>query len=261
MAGDHEGADSAATGLPLLGKIRSMNSPSRTALITGGTGGIGLALARGLLGQGYTVTVTGATAAEVAATPAQDGLQAVVMDVTRADDVARVVATVPELDVLVNAAGIILRGGREFEIDGFERVIQVNLIGAMRVCLAARPALAARRGAVLNLASMLSFVGGPAVPAYTASKGGIAQLTKSLAAAWAPEGIRVNALAPGWIATELTRPLQEDPARSQVLLGRTPMGRWGTPEDLVGAALFLCSEAAGFVTGVVLPVDGGYLAV
>ncbi|MBL8092990.1 MAG: SDR family oxidoreductase [Anaerolineales bacterium] len=238
-----------------------MNSSSRTALITGGTGGIGLALAHGLLGQGYAVTVTGATEAEVAATPPHADLHAVALDVTQADDVARVVATLPELDVLVNAAGIILRGGREFEIDSFERVIQVNLIGTMRVCLAARAALMARRGAVLNLASMLSFVGGPAVPAYSASKGGIAQLTKSLAAAWAPDGIRVNALAPGWITTELTRPLQEDPARSQALLGRTPMGRWGTPQDLVGAALFLCSEAAGFVTGVVLPVDGGYLAV
>ncbi len=238
-----------------------MDTPSRSALITGGTGGIGLALARGLLGQGYAVTVTGATDAEVAATPPHAGLRAVALDVTQADDVARVVATLPELDVLVNAAGIILRGGREFEIDGFERVIQVNLIGTMRVCLAARPALMARRGAVLNLASMLSFVGGPAVPAYSASKGGIAQLTKSLAASWAPDGIRVNALAPGWITTELTRPLQEDPARSQALLSRTPMGRWGTPQDLVGAALFLCSEAAGFVTGVVLPVDGGYLAV
>lgn len=238
-----------------------MSSVSRKALITGGTGGIGLALAHGFVEQGYAVTVTGATEAEVAATPVRAGLTVTALDVTRDDDVARVIGALPELDVLVNAAGIILRGGREYEIDGFERVIQVNLIGTMRVCLAAHPALAARRGAVLNLASMLSFVGGPQVPAYAASKGGIAQLTKSLAAAWAAEGIRVNALAPGWITTELTRPLQEDPTRSAALLAHTPMGRWGSPQDLVGAALFLCSEAAGFVTGVVLPVDGGYLTV
>lgn len=238
-----------------------MPSTTRSALITGGTGGIGLALAHGFVEQGYAVTVTGATEAEVAATPVRSGLTVTPLDVTHDADVARVVGALPELDVLVNAAGIILRGGREYEIDGFERVIQVNLIGTMRVCLAARPALATRRGAVLNLASMLSFVGGPQVPAYTASKGGIAQLTKALAAAWAPDGIRVNALAPGWITTELTRPLQEDPARSAALLARTPMGRWGTPQDLVGAALFLCSDAAGFVTGVVLPVDGGYLTV
>lgn len=236
-----------------------MHSSSGIALITGGTGGIGLALAHGFLERGYTVTATGATEAEVAATPASVGLTVTQMDVTRPEDVARVVSALPELDVVVNAAGIILRGGREFEIEGFERVIQVNLIGAMRVCTAARPALATRRGAVLNLASMLSFISGPLVPAYTASKGGIAQLTKALAAAWAPDGIRVNALAPGWIATELTRPLHEDPDRSAVLLARTPMGRWGTPEDLVGAALFLCSKEAGFITGVVLPVDGGYL--
>ncbi len=236
-----------------------MSSSSRIALITGGTGGIGLALAHGFLERGYAVTVTGATDAEVAATPTQPGLTVVQMDVTRPDDVARVVDALPGLDVLVNAAGIILRGGREFELDGFERVIQVNLIGTMRVCTAARPALAPRRGAVLNLASMLSFVSGPQVPAYTASKGGIAQLTKALAAAWAQEGIRVNALAPGWITTELTRPLQEDDARSAALLARTPMGRWGAPEDLVGAALFLCSPDAGFITGVVLPIDGGYL--
>ncbi len=236
-----------------------MSSTSRVALITGGTGGIGLALAHGFLERGYAVTVTGATGAEVAATPAQPGLTVAQMDVTRLDDVARVVGALPELDVVVNAAGIILRGGREFEMDGFERVIQVNLIGTMRVCTAAHPALARQRGAVLNLASMLSFVSGPQVPAYTASKGGIAQLTKALAAAWAPEGIRVNALAPGWITTELTRPLQEDDARSAALLARTPMGRWGAPEDLIGAALFLCSPDAGFITGVVLPVDGGYL--
>ena len=106
---------------------------------------------------------------------------------------------------------------------------------------------------------MLSFFGGGLVPAYTASKGGIAQLTKSLAIAYAPDGIRVNAIAPGWIATALTQGLQEDPAREAVILGRTPMGRWGRPEDITGPALFLASPAAAFITGAVLPVDGGYL--
>jgi NAD(P)-dependent dehydrogenase (short-subunit alcohol dehydrogenase family) len=114
---------------------------------------------------------------------------------------------------------------------------------------------------VINIASMLSFFGGPLVPGYTASKSGVAGLTRSLAVAWAADGIRVNAIAPGWIATPMTAALREDEARNRALMERTPMRRWGTPEDLVGPAMFLASEAAAFVTGVTLPVDGGYAAV
>jgi len=162
------------------------------------------------------------------------------------------------LDVLVNCAGVIRRNA-EHEPEVFADVIDINLNGSMRVCTAAREKLKQRKGCIINTASMLSFFGGGLVPGYSASKGGIAQLTKSLAIAYAPDGIRVNAVAPGWIATQLTQALQEDRTRSEAILSRTPLGRWGEPADVAGPVLFLASDAARFVTGVVLPVDGGYL--
>jgi NAD(P)-dependent dehydrogenase (short-subunit alcohol dehydrogenase family) len=165
---------------------------------------------------------------------------------------------VERLDILVNCAGVILRDRQEFTPDGFEQVVDVNLHGTMRMCYACHDLLVASRGCVLNVASMLSFFGSGHVPAYSASKGGIVQLTKSLAIAWAADGIRVNAIAPGWIKTRMTAPLYEDPVRDEAILARTPLGRWGRPEDVCGAAAFLCSPAAEFITGAVLPVDGGY---
>jgi NAD(P)-dependent dehydrogenase (short-subunit alcohol dehydrogenase family) len=233
----------------------------RQALITGGAGGIGFGIALALLEAGYAVTVGGLTEAEVAAVPKREGLSAIRLDVTDAQSVTNALAPFATLAALVNCAGVIFRGGAEYDIATFERVIAVNLTGTMRMCLAAREKLAAGQGAIVNTASMLSFFGGPLVPAYTASKGGVAQLTKALAAAWAGDGIRVNAIAPGWIATELTRGLVEDEARTAAILSRTPMRRWGAPADIGGAVVFLCSEAARFVTGTILPIDGGYAAV
>ncbi len=129
----------------------------------------------------------------------------------------------------------------------------------MRVCAAARDLLRESKGTIVNTASMLSFFGGGLVPAYSASKGGIAQLTKSLAIAYAPDGIRVNAVAPGWIATPLTKALQSDKVRSKAIWDRTPLNRWGTPEDMAGGVVFLSSPMSQFITGTVLPIDGGYL--
>jgi NAD(P)-dependent dehydrogenase (short-subunit alcohol dehydrogenase family) len=209
---------------------------------------------------GYEVTATGISEEQVSGVALMQHLAVVKLDVTSQDSVDAVLAGFDSLSALINCAGIIFRGGAEFDLNNFQKVIEVNLTGTMRMCVGARPMLAAARGAIVNTASMLSFFGGPQIPAYTGSKGGVAQLTKALAVAWASEGIRVNAIAPGWIATELTRPLVEDEARSAALLARTPMGRWGTPEDVGGVAVFLCSEAARFITGAILPVDGGYAA-
>jgi NAD(P)-dependent dehydrogenase (short-subunit alcohol dehydrogenase family) len=232
-----------------------------SALVTGGTGGIGGAIARALREAGAQVLATGLGEAETVAaggSAAFAGIAVRSLDVTDADAVGALVAGLDRLDILVNGAGMIVRAGGEFEVETFQRVVEVNLTGTMRLATSCRPLLARRGGAIVNIASMLSFFGSGAAPAYSASKGGIAQLTKSLAIAWAADGIRVNAIAPGWIETALTGPLREDPARSAAIVARTPLGRWGKPEDIGGAAVFLCSEAAAFITGAVLPVDGGY---
>ncbi|MFM2239698.1 MAG: hypothetical protein RJA69_1072 [Pseudomonadota bacterium] len=227
----------------------------QTILVTGGTSGIGLAIAQGFRRAGADVVVVGLPPCD-----AQDveGLRCLELDLRDPQVPPQLAQSLPRLHILVQAAGMIRRAD-EHNPEVFEQVIDLNLNAAMRVAHAMHPLLAATRGCVVNVASMLSFFGGGLAPAYSASKGGIAQLTKSLAIAWAPEGIRVNAIAPGWIATPLTQALQDDPARSQAILNRTPMGRWGCADDLAGPVQFLCSPLAAFVTGVVLPVDGGYL--
>jgi NAD(P)-dependent dehydrogenase (short-subunit alcohol dehydrogenase family) len=233
----------------------------REAVITGGARGIGFGIAKAMLDAGYDVTVTGLSDEEVAAVPhGDDRLSAVRLDVTRPESVAEVMDRFDKLAALINCAGVIFRDGSEYDISTFQKVIDVNLTGTMRMCVAARPKLARAGGAIVNTASMLSFFGGPLVPAYTASKGGVMQLTKSLAVAWAPDGIRVNAVAPGWIVTDMTRDLVADDTRFANIVGRTPLKRWGEPADIGGAVVFLCSEAARFVTGAILPVDGGYAA-
>jgi NAD(P)-dependent dehydrogenase (short-subunit alcohol dehydrogenase family) len=232
----------------------------RRAVITGGARGIGFGIATAMLDGGYEVTVTGFSEEEVAAVPERTHLSVSRLDVTQAKSVTELVERFDELDVLVNCAGTLFRDGAEYDIDNFQRVIDVNLTGTMRMCIASHPKLAAARGTIVNTASMLSFFGGPLVPAYTASKGGVMQLTKSLAVAWASEGIRVNAIAPGWVVTELTRNLVSDKTRSAQILERTPQKRWGDPADIAGVVVFLCSDAARFITGAILPIDGGYAA-
>ena len=238
-----------------------MTHPTRYIFITGATSGIGEAIAQAFVRDGAQVIATGATQQEVQKASAlanNKGIDFRVLDVRDDAAVQTMVKDIGELDVVVNCAGVIQRS-LELEAEAFARTIDINLNGTMRVCAAARAGLKARRGCIVNTASMLSFFGGGLVPGYSASKGGVAQLTKSLAIAYADDGIRVNAVAPGWIATPLTQALQDDPQRAAPILARTPMKRWGTPADIAGPVMFLASAQAQFVTGVILPVDGGYL--
>ena len=232
----------------------------RHVLVTGGTSGIGAAIASAFLAEGAIVTATGVSKDEVAdARRNMPGLDAQLLDVRDNDAVTALISALPALHHVVNCAGMIRRGA-EHDPQVFADVLDVNLTGTMRICAAARARLKESGGTIVNTASVLSFLGGGLVPGYAASKGGVSQLTKSLAIAYAPDGIRVNAVAPGWIETPLTDALRANAERNEAILSRTPLGRWGKPEDISGSVLFLSSPLAGFVTGAILPVDGGYLS-
>jgi NAD(P)-dependent dehydrogenase (short-subunit alcohol dehydrogenase family) len=238
-----------------------MRFSSKSAVVTGGTSGIGWSIAEALVAEGAEVWVTGLTSKEADAANANAAgrpIHAAALDVTDARAVEKLVTELSQLDALVNCAGMIRRWD-EYDLAVFEQVVAVNLTGTMRMCQATRRLLGKNGGAIVNIGSMYSFFGAGHAPAYGASKGGVVQLTKALAREYAKENIRVNAIAPGWIKTSITEPVWSDPARSAPVVERTPLGRWGEPKDIAGAVLFLCSPAAAFVTGVVLPIDGGYL--
>ncbi|HYZ34549.1 MAG TPA: glucose 1-dehydrogenase [Crenalkalicoccus sp.] len=242
----------------------------RVALVTGGNGGIGLGLARGLAKAGAAVMIAGRDAAKNAEAVRELtglGVQAasVAADITDPESVEAMVARTAErfgrLDILVNNAGTNIRARPEAtRVEDWHTVLDTNLTSAMLAARAAYPHLKANGcGRVINNGSMLSIFGLPFHIAYAASKGGVVQLTKSLAVAWAPDGITVNAILPGWIDTALTRKARSDmPALEGNVLARTPAGRWGDPRDFEGIAAFLASDEAAFVTGTAIPVDGGF---
>ena len=243
----------------------------RVALVTGGNGGIGRGIALGLAGAGADLVILGRDEAKNAAVVEEAralGRRAigVACDVRERGQIEAAFAIAESefgrLDILVNNAGI-AAGGRPEEIptETWDAVLGTNLTAMFHACQVAYPFLAAsEHGKVINIGSEYSLFGAAGVLPYSASKGGVVQLTKSLAVAWARDGIQVNCIVPGWIRTEMTAGVQANERNYNRIVERTPARRFGEPEELAGAAVFLASEASDFVTGVVLPVDGGYAA-
>ncbi len=230
-------------------------SGHRVLVVGASRAGIGAAIARAFQDAGADVTITGVEPEPAAEDKARFAY--VQLDVSKLDEINRLAAATPKLDILVNAAAITSRG-QEMEPSFFEKVVDINLHGSFRMANAFHPHLKAAQGCVINIASMYAQFGSPRNPAYGASKAAVRQLTQSLAIAWAPDHIRVNAIAPGFIITEQSAKSRTDPVHVENVNKRTPMGRWGEPDDIAGPVLFLASPAARFMTGTCLAIDGGY---
>ncbi|MEY4654089.1 MAG: hypothetical protein RI884_2670 [Pseudomonadota bacterium] len=233
----------------------SFSVQGKHVLISGGSGGIGSAFAHAFLQHGAQVTVTDLKP------PPDDVLQAgarfEALDVTSDEAVLALSKKIDRLDVLIHCAGKLKRW-EEHQPEVFRDIVDIHLFGNVRLAAAFRPHLKQTHGCLINIASMYSYFGAPQVPAYAAAKTAVVGLTRSLALAYAEDGIRVNAIAPGWIATEISRGGRENPEFNNKLLGRLPNKRWAEPEELAGTALFLASPASSLINGVTIPVDGGY---
>ncbi len=241
----------------------------RVAIVTGGNGGIGLGMARGLAQAGAAVVVAARNARKSTAAVEELralGAEAEAVEVDVGDEascrsmVAEALERFGRLDILVNNAGTNIRKEpSDYALEEWRTVIETNLTGIFLCSRAAYSALRDGGGKIINIGSMMSIFGASFAAPYAASKGGVVQLTKALACAWAKDGIQVNAVLPGWIESELTRQARRDvPGLEQRVVERTPAGRWGVPDDLAGIAVFLASPAADFITGAAIPVDGGY---
>jgi 2-deoxy-D-gluconate 3-dehydrogenase len=253
-----------------MGILDRFRLEGKTALVTGAASGLGAAIAIALAEAGAFVACHGnrrvadATAEKIRSTG--KSAQSFSADLSHADGAEKLFAAVVNVmgapEILVNNAGIIYRNAAEaYESEAWNTVLQVNLTSVFHLSqLAGAEMLKRGQGKIINIASLLSFQGGIRVPAYAASKGGVAQLTKALANEWAGRGVQVNAIAPGYFRTENTTALQKDETRNRQILERIPAGRWGDPEDLAGAAVFLASSASDYVNGEVLVVDGGWMA-
>ena len=255
--------------------MKTLKLDNTVAVVTGGNGGIGLGIAKGLADAGAQVVITGRDVAKNAAAlkdlqALQPNCRAEICDVRDRTAIKRLFSHVREtlgpVDILVNNAGIAIGAPPEAisEAD-WDAVLDTNLKSVFWCCQDAfedlqDQSVSGHPGKIINIASLYSTFGGARVTSYSASKGGIVQMTKALAVAWAPNQIQVNAIIPGWINTDLTQAVQDDPDFYQNILARTPAGRFGEPDELAGAAVFLASKSANFVTGVALPVDGGYSA-
>ena len=233
----------------------SFSVQGKHVLISGGSGGIGSAFAHAFLQHGAQVTVTDLKP------PPDDVLKAgarfEALDVTSDEAVLALSKKIDRLDVLIHCAGKLKRW-EEHQPEVFRDIVDIHLFGNVRLAAAFRPHLKQTGGCLINIASMYSYFGAPQVPAYAAAKTAVVGLTRSLALAYAEDGIRVNAIAPGWIATEISRGGRENPEFNNKLLGRLPNKRWAEPEELAGTALFLASPASSLINGVTIPVDGGY---
>ncbi len=228
----------------------------KTVLITGGTGGIGSSFANAFLGSGANVIIADIASPKGNRNPE---FRYEVLDVRDDGAVQDLASRIDTLDVVIHCAGRLARW-EEYKPEIFMDIIDIHLVGNLRLANAFRPHLKATRGCLINIGSMYSYSGAPQVPAYSAAKTAIVSLTKSLAIAFAADGIRVNAIAPGWIKTEISRGGRENPEFNAKVVARIPGGEWAEPEDLAGTAVFLASNAARLINGVTIPVDGGYLA-